>query len=49
MKKIKDITGMRNRKQGVFDRDEYMYDKMMQLYFNTDQNRLIEACDAVKE
>jgi len=44
MKKIKDKTGMRNRKQGIFDRDEFVFNKMMEIYFDTDKQRLLGAC-----
>lgn len=44
MKKIKDVTGLRNRKKGVFIRDEYILKKFQDLYFEIDKNRLLAAC-----
>jgi len=44
MKKIKDTTGLRNRKKGVFIRDEYVLDKLQKIYFEFDKQRLLGAC-----
>ncbi len=40
IKKLKDKTGKRMRGQGVFDRDEYVYKKHKELYFDLDVKRL---------
>ena len=44
MKKMKDTTGLRNRKKGVFRRDEYVLDKLQKIYFEFDKQRLLGAC-----
>lgn len=44
MKKIKDETGVRNRKPGIFLRDDYVFKKLMNLYFDVDKNRLLQFC-----
>jgi hypothetical protein len=44
MKKLKDKTGMRNRKTGVFQRDHYVFEKMKKIYFEHDKQKLLGAC-----
>lgn len=44
--KIKDRTGNRLRKQGLMNRDQWVFDKMINTYFETDKQRLLEKCNA---
>jgi hypothetical protein len=44
IKKIKkDSTGQRNRSQGIFNRDQWVYDRFKELYFPTDVEKLRRA------
>ena len=39
----KDSTGQRNRSTGIFNRDEWVYKKCKELYFDHDVQRLNQA------
>ena len=43
---MKDSTAKRNRGQGVFDRDEWVYNKHKELYFDTDVKKLLSRINA---
>ena len=43
IKKMKDITGMRNRSEGIFKRDEWTYKKCKEVYFPGDVEKLRQA------
>lgn len=42
IRKMKDRTAKRNRGRGVFDRDEWVYEKHKELYFDTDIKKLLD-------
>ena len=46
IRKMKDSTAKRNRGQGVFDRDEWVYNKHKELYFDTDVKKLLSRINA---
>jgi hypothetical protein len=42
IRKMKDRTAKRNRGQGVFDRDGWVYEKHKELYFDIDIRKLLD-------
>ena len=43
IKKMKDDTGLRNRSEGIFKRDQWTYQKCKEIYFPYDVQKLKKA------